>query len=261
MQRFSAQVARDPKGYVWVHLGGYGPEDGTKRFAASLVLQANSHQELVRRWRKEGVVLRDAYDPFVQEPALFRIFASLPPTPEAILEFANRYGDLARPEVILEDDGMSLAEWRAEIDAMRASIRTADAYLARSRGQRSIIPFLDAILSEVPVFLSASEQHGMLRLRTQVDTLMVAMKLQLVLSIVEHKHYRTCEQCQKPFEVTPQVNRSDRIYCSDNCRVKAYQRRRKQAIALRHAGRTLREIAKAVGSDMATVKKWVEEEK
>ena len=58
--------------------------------------------------------------------------------------------------------------------------------------------------------------------------------MQVVESVVERKQYRTCEYCGKPFELTPQINRSDRVYCSDNCRVKAYQRRRKQAIA--HGG-------------------------
>jgi transposase len=58
--------------------------------------------------------------------------------------------------------------------------------------------------------------------------------------------------------VTPQVNRADRVFCSDNCRVKAYQRRKKQAIALRQQGESLRAIVKATGSDMESVKRWVE---
>jgi transposase len=40
--------------------------------------------------------------------------------------------------------------------------------------------------------------------------------------------------------------------------VKAYQRRRKQAIELRKAGKPLREIAKRTQTPLETVKNWVE---
>jgi transposase len=41
--------------------------------------------------------------------------------------------------------------------------------------------------------------------------------------------------------------------------VKAYQRRRRQAIAMRAKGTALREIAKTLNSDVPTVKRWVGE--
>jgi hypothetical protein len=252
---------------VWVNLGGYEIEDGEELYADSLVLQSKSHEKRVRQWRKDGEVTFGAntYDPFTNEPALFRIFAKLSPTPDSILEFANHYGDVARPEVILESDGMSLSEWIAEIESMQELILQSKEYLAAvsrlRRGQRQAEEMVDLInetLSWTPVFMTAELHNGGISLRTQVYSLLDAMKLQLVISIAEHKRYRTCEQCQKPFEVTPRVNRADRIYCSDNCRVKAYQRRRKQAIELRSTGRTLRDIAKATGSDVQTIKQWLQ---
>ena len=69
------------------------------------------------------------------------------------------------------------------------------------------------------------------------------------------------DHCGKPFELTPQINRADRIFCTDNCRVKSYQRRRKQAIAMRAEGTALREIARTLNSDLPTVKRWVGESK
>jgi len=60
-------------------------------------------------------------------------------------------------------------------------------------------------------------------------------------------------------EMSPDVNRADRRYCSDACRSRAMRRRQKQAAEMRASGKKLREIAKATGSDRATIKKWLGE--
>lgn len=273
MQRFSASIVRCPEGYHWENVGGYGPEDGDLRYAESLALRPSGDRDLWLRWSEEGGVPSTyLYDPFIKEPALFRIFAMLKPTQEAVLEFANNYGDIALYANEFFDgnddlsDGASLKGWRDGIEMMRDWVVEADELVRkqtlrreRQKHTQAVADFVDEILSTVPVFMKTTAQNGVAGIRAYTYTLFDAMKLQLVDAIVEQKKYRACENCGKPFETTPQVNRSDRIYCSDNCRVKAYQRRRKQAIELRHAGRTLREIAKAVGSDMPTVKKWVSE--
>ena len=126
---------------------------------------------------------------------------------------------------------------------------------------RKVVEFVNHLLGQVPVGFVARDRGGVLTLKTLAYNLLDAMKLQLVDAVVERKAYRSCEQCGKPYEVSPQINRSDRVYCSDNCRVKAYQRRRKQAISMRGQGDTLREIAKALNSNVPTVKKWVGETK
>src|SRR5689334_15970485 len=40
------------------------------------------------------------YEPLEEPTALFRTFADIDPTPDKILEFANRYGHLTRTEAI-----------------------------------------------------------------------------------------------------------------------------------------------------------------
>jgi len=267
VSRFAAEVARDPLGYRWEELGGYGPEDGDELYAGSVYLRPNGYDELMKAWRRDGkVALEHCYDPFLKEPALFRIFAALPLTTDAILAFANEYGDITRFEVVIEDGGTTFWEWREEIKEFRHLVAEADKFLAKpvgGRGQlkraQAIADFIDPILSQAAVYMSTVIQNGMIGLRGKAYDLLDVMRLQLIESIVEHKSYRTCDQCGKPFEVTPQINRSDRIYCSDNCRVKAYQRRRKHAIAMRTKGDALRDIAKKLGSDVPTVKKWVGE--
>lgn len=105
---------------------------------------------------------------------------------------------------------------------------------------------------------------GILTLRMRAETLLSAMWLQLAMAVVENKQYRQCDQCGKPFELQRQYrgrqSREDKRFCGTNCRVISYQRRRALAKRMREEGKHLRTIAKAVESDMQTVKGWVGEE-
>jgi hypothetical protein len=256
MLRFSGFLTRCAEGYAWENRGGRRPAEGKGQDASRLVLAPNSG------------TFENIFDPFDFEPALFRIFASLPPTPDAIVAFANQYGDLWRRDADALGGRTSLSTWRSEISAFREQVEAADRIIARSTS-RSASPkqlhltaeFIESLLLAIPVFMSVETQGGVLGLRAHVFDLKDVIHLQLVEAVIERKRYRTCDLCGKPFELTPQVNRSDRIFCSDNCRVKAYQRRRKQAVAMRAKKMSIREIAKSLNSDVPTVKKWVGEAK
>lgn len=264
VKRFSAQIHVDAGGYEWTPYEGFGTRDAGERQR----LEPIQLEDFCESWKVlgEAMLRESSYDPFITEPALYRVFAKLEPTPEAILQFANRYGELATVPEIVETGGSSLGVWKDCISEMRNWIEDADKLLssASSRksaalGGRKIASFVSRLLEDVPVFIEASEYRGAVTLATRAYHLLDAMKLQLADAVVERKAYRDCELCGKPYEVSPQFNRSDRVYCSDNCRVKAYQRRRKQAIAMRAKCDSLREIAKKLGSDVPTVKKWVGE--
>jgi hypothetical protein len=254
--RFCGFVSRCVDGYAWEPRGGGLSPKGGEREAKNLLLQPKSNN------------IENYFDAFEFEPALFRIFANLAPTPEAILGFANRYGDLA----VFDDDPQrrsdSLWTWREEIAKFRQLLVTADQLQARPASGRhqlkqaqDIAKFIEPLLFSGPVFMIPAVQNGSIDLVANVFSLKDVLNIQLVLAIVERKTYRNCDQCEKPFELTPQINRADRIFCSDNCRVKAYQRRRKQAIAMRAKGTALREIAKLLDTGLPTVKRWVGEAK
>jgi hypothetical protein len=74
---------------------------------------------------------------------------------------------------------------------------------------------------------------------------------------------RRCDGCGKWFRLLPAVNRANRTSCSNSCRVNLCRRRRRQAVQLaeqlRAEGKSMREIAREVGSDMDTVKGWLGE--
>jgi hypothetical protein len=101
---------------------------------------------------------------------------------------------------------------------------------------------------------------GHYQLVTVPHNLLGALWFQFASSISGDKSYRACEVCGRAMEMSPDVNRADRRYCSDACRSRALRRRQKQAMEMRAAGNKLREIAKATGSDLTTIKKWLGED-
>ena len=52
-----------------------------------------------------------------------------------------------------------------------------------------------------------------------------------------------------------------RAYCSDSCKTRDYRHRRDHAIELKSAGRSAKEIAVEVGTDIDTVKRWIGKKK
>ncbi len=265
---------------------------------------------LLRHKRPVSKVHSRLISPTDEDSSLFRNFASMEPTPEQILEFANRYGVLwdAMP-------GEPFHEWEYEVRTMRFLIEVWDAVEAnRSReiakhfptdkAGKVVYPFEASIMgyrpfpsTELPperlmAFCIGSSSGKPLsvarryvidainhRLRAigvrseleRVDVpirikivpihLLGALWLQFALSISERKEYQRCEACRVYFELAPDVGRADKRYCDNACRNRSLRRRQKKARDMRKSKVSLREITKATGSDMRTIKKWLAEKK
>jgi hypothetical protein len=122
---FSWDVPQE--GFQWVE--GYDARHGIRGrwLAVAAPLGADG---LVRRYR-----------PLEREPALFRTFADMPLTEEAILHFANQYGGLGLVERIrivgaeesheIHQRGESFVRWRDEIRDMRLAVMLWDAFEQR----------------------------------------------------------------------------------------------------------------------------------
>jgi hypothetical protein len=91
-------------------------------------------------------------------------------------------------------------------------------------------------------------------------SLLGAIYLQLAHAVAGNRPSRRCEVCRRWFELDPAKTRADRRTCSNTCRTKIYRQRQHQARELHARGKSLREIAKALNSDVPTVKKWVKEQ-
>jgi hypothetical protein len=183
---------------------------------------------------------------------LFRTFAAL--SDDAIATFASRYGWLGVPMVAAElADGRELvgepvSRWQAERDRMATSITIWDALRL---GQPPCVygGVYDAEAHALKPFdwehlghaFDTAESAGHLRtahvtlrpgndrplsLQLVSDTLLAALWLQFAQAIHGNKDYRACGACGRFFELDPAVARTNRLYCSDACRSKAYRTRK-----------------------------------
>jgi hypothetical protein len=88
-------------------------------------------------------------------------------------------------------------------------------------------------------------------------TLLSAVWLQFALAVSSNRIFDRCRVCHKWFEVAPDVARSNRRFCSNACRSKAFRERQGRARQLHAANKSFDEIAKDLDSDVATVKRWI----
>lgn len=219
------------------------------------------------------------YDP-LQADALFMVFSDLAdqldapsaatdPNEEelvAMLDFCNNFGvysvtrHYAVGNQILGIRDLTPQRLRAHTHELRAMVNTWE---EARRGDAAAAANLRDGLARSQLTSGVATYHSSNRnpfeLRFQVQDLLHAMWFQFALAVDEGTKYRRCEVCNKPFEVSPEANRSDRRTCSNACRFKAYRNRIKKAREMRADGRTLRKIAKELGSDMKTIKGWVGE--
>jgi hypothetical protein len=88
-------------------------------------------------------------------------------------------------------------------------------------------------------------------------SLIGALWLQFALAVAGDADFRACKECGNLFEVSKSASRSDRQFCSTACRVKAYRQRQEVARQMFAEGKSVKEIAEALGCRPDAVKGWV----
>jgi hypothetical protein len=89
------------------------------------------------------------------------------------------------------------------------------------------------------------------------NSLIGALWLQFAQAIDGNKTYRRCDECRGWFELSPEVARTTKRFCSNACRVKAYRERKATARQLHSEGVGIEGIANRLDSDPETVAGWV----
>jgi hypothetical protein len=89
------------------------------------------------------------------------------------------------------------------------------------------------------------------------DSLLGALWLQFAQAIDANKDYRRCRECGKWFVLSPETARTNKLFCSNACRSKAYRKRQVEAQRLYAEGVPIEKIADKLGSDLKTVRSWV----
>ena len=212
------------------------------------------------------------YEPLKEYTGLFWTFAKVEPTKEGVLAFANQFGVLgAGPMVEMLKDtrrieaglsGDRLEDWEREIPHVRKAIalweRTQRGEVTDQEVQVLQHGLNQKLLHTVSVHLVPDVRHGGLTLRMRPFTLRGALWLQLAEAVSGNKEFRSCPTCGKWFELNPDTARTNRQFCSDACRTRAYRGRKEQAQKLAKEGKSIKEIAAEVDSDVKTVKGWIQ---
>lgn len=152
----------------------------------------------------------------------------------------------------------------------------ADALVIASREERNpellaslvpgdvVQPAWVYLLERVNMFLETQtspvlgrSDDGKVRLENRPRSLLGALWVQFAKALEGEKRFRQCTECDNWFEVSNSVSRSDKMYCSNACRVRAYQKRKARARVLHDEGLSMVEIAKRLETDPTTVRGWV----
>lgn len=88
-------------------------------------------------------------------------------------------------------------------------------------------------------------------------TLVEGVWLQFAEAVCGDKTYRECQVCGKPFELSPDVARTNKLFCGDSCKMQAYRLRRGKSADLWSQGHSIEQIVEILGSDAPQVTKWI----
>jgi hypothetical protein len=98
-------------------------------------------------------------------------------------------------------------------------------------------------------------------LANTATSLLGALYLQLAEMIDGGKKYQRCPICHRFFPLARGVNRADRVTCSPTCRTYQYRHRQERARQMKAEGKTIKQIAKELGSDEPTIRAWISKRK
>jgi hypothetical protein len=180
-------------------------------------------------------------------PAFLEL-AQMPDTEDAIKDFADRYGPLW-PLLPMEKErysriglpwgfvsGLLIKDWRGVIRRMHQAVKLWET----SRRTRNFSKLIRTAMEEregfkrrvtrgVATYLSLKEDpvSRSARLCLRQETLEAPLWAEFFLAIDGNMNLGTCVQCRKWFPLEAGRGRSDKVYCSDACRMRAYRKRKK----------------------------------
>ena len=217
--------------------------------------------------RKTGPTLDCAYDrgePRIMAPlsrshaTLFLTFAKIDYKSRGEIQgFAMTYG-------LLGLEWESHINWAMEICMMAEALRLNNRENRTPHDNKRLTWLLNSHLKDVTTRIDVGSSSAETRLSHGPKTLLAALWLQFGLGLAGGYEYRECKHCKHLFEISTDMktgHRSHRVFCTDTCKSKNYQQRKRTALKLSGAKTSLRDIAKQTETKIATVRQWVKEAK
>ena len=179
------------------------------------------------------------FDLFKVNSSAYLEFAQTPTTPDAIKDFADRYG-LLFPDSDYGTNlnqvrwGRDISMWSHFIKGMKRTVElwtmsrmTGDfRKMLRTVRKKPAPAEISGLGVSVELRLIEDPLSGSARLCICPDNLYDALYSQLLLAIDGNVNLGTCVQCRKWFTLEAGRGRSDKQYCSDACRMRAYRKRK-----------------------------------
>ena len=216
---------------TWIPVGGFKIE---RRRVRTPDGGATVTECLVPRW---DIGELDLDQPCARQPCLHRIVADFSPEKAAILALAGLYGLLTVsitqapvpgkpvPSSALPPEPLDV--WRWEIRELRAVGDLWDRTAAGDRrGEEMLERKLAAGLARAPFHLAAVRENGSgFRMRYRPATLRTALWQRLAGEVAGFIH---CTRCPAPscgrWFLKGEASRSDRLFCSKTCKVRAFRK-------------------------------------
>jgi hypothetical protein len=105
------------------------------------------------------------------------------------------------------------------------------------------------------------QQNGRPVLAAVPNTLLTALWVQLADAIAHPVQHRRCKTCNRWFVISDDGRKADQVFCQDSCKSKDYRLRQARARELAGEGKSVKQIAEVVETDIGTVKKWLGKKK
>jgi hypothetical protein len=179
------------------------------------------------------------FDLFKVSSSAFLEFAQTPLTEDGFKDFADRYGPLDGPPAY----GGLIVEWSIHIREMHRTVELWKMSNMTGDFSKVIRDFSKRIRTTVhdladphnyparpavPVglFLKKDPLSASARLCIRPHSLVHALWVQLLMAIDGNVNLGACVQCRKWFTLEAGRGRSDKEYCSNACRMRAYRKRK-----------------------------------
>lgn len=159
--------------------------------------------------------------------------------------------------------------WGAEIERMRRCVGAWTA--AREAGDSptqlaGVVRVINNALYEHRVgtelevgALKVRNARRRVALRFVPVSLVGALWAQFALAVAGDLDHRQCDACRGWYALDPDTTRTTRRYCGDACRARHYRAKKASARKLHRAGGSIEAIAAELGTDVATLRGWLEQ--
>jgi hypothetical protein len=198
----------------------------------------NFFDEVPKRHLKRFSLFDEAATPYIE-------FANTPDPFDAenAKALANRFGPLnaGRGPEYVDQWTLSIIEMHAALTRWEKAKTTGDfcqlirfvsrQWAVKSKSGRFFESEVDRI--DTSISLRADPLSGAPKLCIRPTTLLNALWTQLALAIDGRQSLRSCIECKRWFAIESNRGRSDKEYCSDACRMRAYRKRKGEALAKR----------------------------